>query len=87
VLRVDPALLPAGSAGAGIHARLRASERNEIEAALRASRGRVSGPQGAARRLGIPASTLEFRIRRLGLDKFQYRKQAMEIVPQSRRRA
>jgi len=86
VLRVDPALLPANNSESGIDARLRASERSEIEAALRASRGRVSGSQGAARRLGIPASTLEFRIRRLGLDKFQYRK-STDIVPQNRRRA
>ena len=28
----------------------------------------------AARRLGLPASTLEFRIRRLDIDKFQYRR-------------
>jgi hypothetical protein len=28
---------------------------------------------GAARRLGMAASTLEFRIKRLGIDKFRYR--------------
>ncbi|HVH88911.1 MAG TPA: sigma 54-interacting transcriptional regulator [Terriglobales bacterium] len=87
VLRVDPALLPATNSDAGIDVRLRASERREIEAALQASHGKISGPHGAARRLGIPASTLEFRIRRLGLDKFQYRKQTIEMVPQGRRRA
>ena len=86
VLRIDPTLLPVANTDAGIDARLRASERNEIQAALRASGGRVSGPHGAANRLGIPASTLEFRIRRLGLDKFQYRKQAIEIASQGRRR-
>ena len=51
-----------------------ASERAAIEAALASSRGRVSGPRGAARQLGVPASTLEFRIRKLGIDKFSFRK-------------
>ena len=49
------------------------AERAAIEEALRAARGRVSGANGAARRLGMPASTLEFRIKRLGIDKFRYR--------------
>jgi len=31
---------------------------------------------GAARRLGMAASTLEFRIKRLGIDKFRFRKPA-----------
>jgi len=52
---------------------LRARERQTIEAALQLSRGRVSGRGGAAGRLGMPASTLEFRIRRLGIDKYRYR--------------
>ena len=38
-------------------------EREIIEAALAESRGRVSGPLGAAAKLGIPRSTLESRIR------------------------
>jgi formate hydrogenlyase transcriptional activator len=63
--------------GAGVTAdldqELRAQEREIIEAALGASRGRVSGPSGAATRLGMPASTVEFRIKRLGIDKFQFR--------------
>jgi formate hydrogenlyase transcriptional activator len=50
------------------------SERAAIEAALATSRGRVSGSKGAARRLGMPASTLEFRIRKLGIDKFAFRR-------------
>jgi formate hydrogenlyase transcriptional activator len=48
-------------------------EREAIESALRLSRGRVAGPNGAASRLGLPASTLEFRIKRLGIDKFAFR--------------
>jgi formate hydrogenlyase transcriptional activator len=52
---------------------LRGQEREAIEAALRLSHGRISGPDGAAKRLGVPASTLEFRIKRLGIDKFAFR--------------
>jgi formate hydrogenlyase transcriptional activator len=54
--------------------RLRAQERDAIETALRASRGRVSGPNGAARALGLAPSTLDLRIKSLGIDKFQYRR-------------
>lgn len=52
---------------------LREKEREAIERALHLSKGRVSGPGGAAVRLGMPASTLEFRIRRLGINKHQFR--------------
>jgi formate hydrogenlyase transcriptional activator len=52
-------------------------ERETIEAALAESRGRVAGPKGAAAQLGIPASTLESKIRALKIDKFKYRSQAL----------
>ena len=52
---------------------LRVREREAIEEALRTTRGRVSGPNGAAIRLGLPPSTLEFRIKRLGIDKYRFR--------------
>ena len=45
-----------------------ADERQNIEAALRAARGRVYGADGAAASLGIAPSTLDFRIRRLDID-------------------
>jgi formate hydrogenlyase transcriptional activator len=54
-------------------------ERDAIELALRESRGRISGDRGAARRLGLPASTLEFRIRRLGINKHRYRSPALDL--------
>jgi PAS domain S-box-containing protein len=44
-----------------------------IEQALRASAGRVSGPRGAAARLGIARSTLETRIRSLKINKKRFR--------------
>jgi formate hydrogenlyase transcriptional activator len=49
-------------------------ERSAIEAALKDSRGKVSGETGAAKRVGVPASTLEFRIKKLGIDKLRYRR-------------
>jgi formate hydrogenlyase transcriptional activator len=48
-------------------------ERERIEQALAASRGRVYGVDGAAALLGVPPSTLEARIRRLGIDKYAFR--------------
>ena len=48
-------------------------ERDLIESALTESRGRVSGPGGAAAKLGIPRSTLESRIRSLQINKYQFK--------------
>jgi formate hydrogenlyase transcriptional activator len=44
-------------------------ERKLIEAALAECRGRVSGPGGAAAKLGIPPQTLDSKIASLGIDK------------------
>jgi len=49
------------------------TEREIIEAALAASRGRVSGPSGAAAKLQIPPSTLEHKIRALKIRKSQFK--------------
>src|SRR2546426_759126 len=48
-------------------------EREKIEAALAATKGRVSGPHGAATILGIPRQTLESRIRALHINKHQFK--------------
>jgi len=75
-LRIDAALLGAVGESAARGARsstLQEQEKRLIEEALRATRGRVSGPAGAAARLGIPATTLESKIARLGIDKFRLR--------------
>jgi len=53
--------------------RLDAQEKNMIEEALKASRGRVFGPTGAAAKLGIPRSTLESKIKSLTIDKNRFR--------------
>ena len=52
---------------------LEAQEKNMIEAALKESRGRVFGSTGAATKLGIPRSTLESKIRSLGIDKNRFK--------------
>jgi predicted ATPase/transcriptional regulator with GAF, ATPase, and Fis domain len=49
------------------------SEREMIEVALAESRGRVSGPSGAAAKLGIPPSTLDHRIKALNINKKRFR--------------
>jgi Bacterial regulatory protein, Fis family len=57
------------SAGPPLPRVLVTQERERVEAALAASKGRVSGPSGAAKRLGMPRSTLESRIKSLKIDK------------------
>ena len=49
------------------------TERKRIEAALAQSNGKVSGAHGAAANLGMPASTLESKIRSLKINKFQFK--------------
>jgi transcriptional regulator with GAF, ATPase, and Fis domain len=51
---------------------LRHNEQELIDQALGETAGRVSGPSGAAARLGVPSSTLESKIRRLKIDKRRY---------------
>ena len=48
-------------------------ERDAIETALEHSKGRVAGPFGAATRLGVPASTLESKIKALKVDKRRFK--------------
>jgi transcriptional regulator with PAS, ATPase and Fis domain len=53
--------------------RLEAQEKNMIEEALKASRGRVFGPTGAAAKLGIPRSTLESKIKAMKINKNRFK--------------
>ncbi|HXI94318.1 MAG TPA: sigma-54 dependent transcriptional regulator, partial [Blastocatellia bacterium] len=50
-------------------------EKEAIETALMESKGRVSGPFGAASQLGLPSSTLESKIKSLKIDKSRFRQQ------------
>jgi formate hydrogenlyase transcriptional activator len=47
-------------------------EKQAIEAALAECGGRVSGPSGAAAKLGMPASTLDSKIKALGINKGRF---------------
>jgi formate hydrogenlyase transcriptional activator len=64
--------------GLGLSGTLAAHERVIVEDALRASGGRVFGPSGAAARLGVPRSTLESKIRSLGINKRRFRVHALK---------
>jgi formate hydrogenlyase transcriptional activator len=57
------------SANQPLSDKLLTQEKEMIEAALAESRGRVSGPQGAAAKLGLPPTTLESKIRSLKINK------------------
>jgi transcriptional regulator with GAF, ATPase, and Fis domain len=50
-----------------------AQEKELIEAALAETGGKISGPSGAASALGLPASTLESKIRSLKINKFRFK--------------
>jgi len=49
-------------------------EKEMIQSALAESGGRVSGPGGAAAKLRIPTRTLDSKIKRLAINKFQFKK-------------
>ncbi|MFZ0855630.1 MAG: sigma 54-interacting transcriptional regulator [Candidatus Acidiferrales bacterium] len=48
-------------------------EKQMIEAALALSQGQISGPNGAAARLGLPARTLDSKIKRLKINQYRYK--------------
>jgi PAS domain S-box-containing protein len=82
-LVVDDSWLSAGRRVDGnkgvLSTTLVAHERAMIEEALRASSGRVSGPGGAAERLGIPRTTLQSRILALRVNKKRFRQRPPRI--------
>src|SRR5437762_9338549 len=78
VFRLEPGTLPRDSqngseAPASESSDTREQQKARIEAVLKETRGRIAGPDGAAARLGIPASTLESRIRTLKINKHLFR--------------
>ena len=54
---------------------LQRQEKEMIEAALAECGGCVSGPKGAATKLGLPRPTLDARIKRLGINKYRFKVQ------------
>jgi formate hydrogenlyase transcriptional activator len=65
--------VPRPKSDLGLSRKPAAQEKEMIEAALRESGGRVSGPSGAAAKLGIPGSTLESKIRSLKVSKNRFK--------------
>jgi len=68
-----PAATPPVTLDGTLSGTLAENERGLIEDALSACKGRVSGPSGAAARLGLPRQTLDSKIRSLHIDKHRYR--------------
>ena len=69
-------LLPEAEPLVGLQPTLISQERHLIEAALAETSGRISGPTGAARKLGVPRTTLEYKIRSLHIDKYRFQVRA-----------
>lgn len=63
---------------AGAAGTLTDATREAIERALRASHGRVHGADGAAAQLGLPPSTLKSMLRRLGIERGAFARDAGE---------
>jgi formate hydrogenlyase transcriptional activator len=77
---VDEAWLqPEAEPWVGLQPSLTNLERELIEEALVETRGRISGPDGAATRLGVPRTTLEYKTKSLRIDKYRYRVEAREL--------
>jgi PAS domain S-box-containing protein len=76
-LSIDASWLPQGDSrtqtSSGLGKMSSAEERELIEEALTETEGRVAGPSGAAAKLGIPPSTLEYKIRLLKINKHQFK--------------
>ena len=76
VLQVDPDMLldePSSIPPTLTANVFNSDRRTQIESMLRETRGRVYGPQGAAARLGLPATTLDSQIRSLSINKHQFK--------------
>ena len=74
--RVEKAWLsarePSTSPASPLTEALQHQEKQIIEAALAAAHGKVAGPRGAAVRLGVPPSTLEWKIKQLKIQKRKF---------------
>jgi len=66
-------IVPFAKASVAFAADIAEREKAMIENALRDSKGIVSGPGGAAARLGLPRQTLESKIRKLRINRYRYK--------------
>jgi formate hydrogenlyase transcriptional activator len=71
--RVSGSVIPLGATLAG-------HEKDIIEAALADCGGQVSGPTGAAAKLGLPRQTLESKIMALGINKHRFKTRQTEYI-------
>ena len=82
ILSIDESWLSQGDSrtqtSSGLGKKSPAEERELIEEVLTETEGRVAGPSGAAAKLGIPPSTLEYKIRLLKINKHQFKKYLRE---------
>jgi len=82
-LRIDSSWLSLGDSadpgpGGSLASKIHEQEREFIERALAAAEGKISGPSGAAAKLGISPSALEYKIRLLKINKHQFKKYLRE---------
>jgi len=82
-LRIDHSWLSLGnsqldSSTGSLAGKIQAQEKEFIEKALTETEGKVSGPLGAAAKLGISPSALEYKIRLLKINKHQFKRYLRE---------
>jgi formate hydrogenlyase transcriptional activator len=82
-LRIDNSWLSLGnsqldSSAGSLAGKIQAQEKEFIEKALTETEGKVSGPLGAAAKLGISPSALEYKIRLLKINKHQFKRYLSE---------
>jgi len=82
-LRIDNSWLSLGnsqldSSMGSLAGKIQAQEKEFIEKALAETEGKVSGPLGAAAKLGISPSALEYKIRLLKINKHQFKRYLRE---------
>ena len=82
-LRIDSSWLSLGDSTSAsrvgsLASKIHEQERDFIERALAEAEGKVSGPLGAAAKLGISPSALEYKIRLLKINKHQFKKYLRE---------
>jgi formate hydrogenlyase transcriptional activator len=70
---LKPELPPTERRKGTLNGALVTQEKEMIEAALALCQGRISGPAGAAVKLGLPARTLDSKIKRLKINKYRYK--------------
>jgi formate hydrogenlyase transcriptional activator len=70
---LPPELPVARSRRSTLNGILARQEKEMIEAALSGCYGRISGPLGAATKLGLPARTLDSKIKRFKINKYRFK--------------